>query len=108
MSEHEKNLILYFITRWVKLNQKTISHYCLFKHYSEDQQKAYCVPNHLSISGLVRGRGGIGVVKSQATHGGGPIGPQWCHQIHLFSVLSSFLGGPINPQAVREKVARTP
>ncbi len=54
MSEHEKK-ILYLITRWVELNQKTISYYFLFKHYSEDHQKAFCVPNDLSMAW---GRGG--------------------------------------------------
>ena len=46
--------ILYLITKWVELNQKTISHYFLFKHYSEDHQKDFCVPNDLSMA---RGRG---------------------------------------------------
>jgi hypothetical protein len=55
MSEHEKKKSFYPITRWVELNQKTISHYFLFKHYSEDHQKAFCVPNDLSMA---RGRGG--------------------------------------------------
>ncbi len=58
---------------WVELNQKTISHYFLLKHYSEDHQKDFCVPNDLSMAGV---EGGIGVVKSRATHGGGPISPQ--------------------------------
>ncbi len=69
------------------------------------QQTAYCVPNDLSMA---QGGGGIGVMKYRATHGGGPIGPQLRHQTAFSLLMSSFLGGPINPQAVRKKVARTP
>jgi hypothetical protein len=47
-------------------------------------------------------------MKYRATHGGGPIGPQLRHQTAFSLLMSSFLGGPINPQAVRKKVARTP
>jgi hypothetical protein len=69
----KKNLIHYFLTRWVEFNQKATSHYCLFKHYSEISRKLFVYP---MTSQWRRGEGGIGVVKSWATHGGGPIGPQ--------------------------------
>ena len=62
--------ILYLITKWVELNQKTISHYFLFKHYSG---KIFVYQMTSQWRG---GEGGIGVVKSRATHGGGPISPQ--------------------------------
>ncbi len=63
---------------------------------------------HTMTSQLRRGEGEIGVMKYRATHGGGPIGPQLRHQTAFSLLMSSFLGGPINPQAVRKKVARTP
>jgi hypothetical protein len=46
-------------------------------------------------------------VKSRATHGRGPIVRSDVIRIAFSLLMSSFLGGPINPQAVREKVART-
>jgi hypothetical protein len=70
------------------------------------QQKA--LGTHPMTSQWRRGEGGIGEMKYRATHGGGPIGPQLRHRTAFSLLMSSFLGGPINTQAVRKKVARTP
>jgi hypothetical protein len=40
---------------------------------------------HNDLSMARGGRGEIGVTKTWSTHGGGPMGPQLCHQNRLLS-----------------------
>ncbi len=63
------------------------------------------VHNELSMAQV--GEGEIGLAKSWATRGGGPVSAVTSSESSSL-LMSSFIGGPIGPPAMGKKVARTP